>query len=76
MVGYSEKSEVALWIQTTKEAQVKFSYWDINFPNKKYQTSTLVTNKESGYTLTVIADQVKPGTKYNYHPIIDDEIIF
>ena len=76
MVGYSEKSEVALWIQTTKEAQVKFSYWDINFPNNKYETSTKITNKESGYTATLIADEVNSGTKYNYHPIIDDEIIF
>tara|TARA_B100002052_G_C15881621_1_gene599551 strand:+ start:1034 stop:2359 length:1326 start_codon:yes stop_codon:yes gene_type:complete len=76
MVGYSEKSEVALWIQTSKEARLKFSYWDINFPNKKYHTNTIVTNKESGYTATLIADEVKPGNKYNYHPIIDDEIIF
>ena len=32
MVGYSEKMEVALWIQTNKEADVKFIYWDINTP--------------------------------------------
>ena len=29
MVGYSEKMEVALWIQTKTQAEIKFLYWDV-----------------------------------------------
>ena len=34
MVGYSTKAEVALWIQTKSESNVKFMYWDIKHPNQ------------------------------------------
>ena len=37
-VGYSHKIEVALWIQTNTEADVKFLYWDINKPNQIFET--------------------------------------
>ena len=75
MVGYSEKSEVALWIQTTKASEVKFIYWDINNPETIFETSMVTTRKESGFTTTLIADLVKPGTTYNYKPIINEEKI-
>ena len=72
MVGYSEKSEVALWIQTKSSSTVKFIYWDINDPNKIFETEVIITNKDSGFTATLIADLVKPGTVYHYQPIIDN----
>ena len=28
MLGYSTMREVAIWVQTTDEAQVYFEYWD------------------------------------------------
>jgi len=71
MVGYSEKIEVALWVQTNTSADVKFLYWDINKPNQIFETNHLTTNKESGFTATLIADLVKPGTIYHYQPVID-----
>ena len=72
MVGYSEKVEVALWLQTKKEANVKFLYWDISNPNQIFETNKIITNKESGFTATIIADLVEPGKIYNYQPVIDD----
>ena len=45
MVGYSEKMEVALWVQTTKEAEVNFLYWDINNPDNIYKTNNVITTK-------------------------------
>ena len=71
MVGYSEKMEVALWIQTNMEADVNFLYWDINNPNQILETDHIMTNKESGFTATIIADLVEPGIIYNYQPVID-----
>ena len=75
MVGYSEKSEVALWIQTKSSSTVKFIYWDINDPNKIFETEAIITNKDSGFTATLIADLVKPGTVYHYQPIINNQKI-
>ena len=71
MVGYSEKVEVALWIQTKTEADVKFLYWDVNNPKIIFETDSKTTEKVSGFTATLIADLVQPGTIYNYQPIIN-----
>ena len=38
MVGYSSKMEVALWIQTTNESDVKFLYWDKKNPSLILET--------------------------------------
>jgi alkaline phosphatase D len=37
MVGYSEMREVALWVQTTGPAKVRFAYWDREKPGQPYQ---------------------------------------
>ena len=71
MVGYSKKIEVALWIQTNTEANVKFIYWDINNLNEVFETEQITTNKKSGFTATLIADLVQPGKIYHYQPIIN-----
>ncbi len=71
MVGYSTKMEVALWIQTTTQSDVKFAYWDIDNPNQVFETDNFITDKISGFTATLVADKVKPGTVYQYQPIID-----
>ena len=71
MVGYSTKMEVALWIQTTKQSDIKFVYWDIDNPTQILETDNFITDKTSGFTATLIADKVKPGTVYKYQPVID-----
>lgn len=71
MVGYSTKMEVALWIQTTTQSDVKFAYWDIDNPNQVFETDNFITDKISSFTATLVADKVKPGTVYQYQPIID-----
>ena len=48
MVGYSTKMEVALWIQTTTQSDVKFAYWDIDNPNQVFETDNFITDKEKG----------------------------
>ncbi len=66
MVGYSEMREVALWVQTTGPAKVRFTYWDKEKPAQKYQTAERTTAKENGFAATLVADQVQPGKKYTY----------
>ena len=46
MVGYSAKREVALWIQTNTQAEVKFEYWEVSNPNEIFSTSSILTDKD------------------------------
>jgi alkaline phosphatase D len=73
MVGYSEMREVALWVQTTGPAKVRFTYWDREKPAYPYQTAERSTTAESGFTATVIADQVQPGKKYAYELYLNNK---
>ena len=75
MVGYSTKMEVALWIQTKEEFEVKFLYWDKNNPNIIFETENYQTSKHSGFTATLVADKVNPGINYYYKPVIDGKEI-
>jgi alkaline phosphatase D len=73
MVGYSEMREVALWVQTTGPAKVRFAYWDREKPAQKYQTAELSTSPEGGFTATAVADQVQPGKKYAYELYLNNK---
>ena len=75
MVGYSSKMEVALWIQTNNESDVKFLYWDKKNPSLILETENFKTEKKSGYTATLIADKVTSGTEYYYQPVINGKKI-
>jgi len=66
MVGYSEMREVLLWAQTSREAKVKFVYWDQAQPAKKFGTEEVTTQKSSAFVARLVADQVLPGKKYGY----------
>ncbi|HOI31004.1 MAG TPA: alkaline phosphatase D family protein [Melioribacteraceae bacterium] len=71
MVGYSSMREVGLWVQTSSAAKVKFAYWNINSPKKKYFTDEFSTTKTNWFTAKLIADQLEPGQKYNYQLYIN-----
>ena len=75
MVGYSKKTEVALWIQTTQSVDVGFKYWEINKPQEFFLTETITTSKNNGFTATLMADKVSPGNIYNYIPMINNNPI-
>lgn len=71
MVGYSEMREALLWVQTKKEASVKFVYWDKEKPAVKYSTDEVRTSKADAFVAKLITDEVLPGKKYGYEVWID-----
>jgi alkaline phosphatase D len=75
MVGYSEMKEVALWVQTTDAAGVKFVYWEKGKDTQKISTATFRTEKEKAYTATIIADKVNQGKTYSYQLFINNKKI-
>ncbi len=73
MVGYVDMKEALLWIQTTAEAEVQFAYWDTLHPEDIHLTEKIRTQKENAYTAKLIADQVLPGTSYQYAVFINGQ---
>lgn len=71
MVGYSTMREVLLWVQTTKEAEVHFEYYEKENPSQRFKTEKYTTHNTSGFVAKLIANKVLPGKKYQYDLYID-----
>jgi alkaline phosphatase D len=71
MVGYSEMKEVMLWVQTTKAASVRISYWEEGTGEQKYVTDNVITKEEDAFTAKLIANKVEPGKVYSYQLLIN-----
>ena len=73
MVGYSTMREVAIWVQTKEAATVSIRYI-VEGTEEDYKYSEDVsTEKSSGYTAKIIIGNLKPGTKYSYEVLLNDE---
>jgi alkaline phosphatase D len=71
MPGYSEMREVGIWVQLKAEGKVQLVYW----PKGKvdsFRVSKIVNAYErDAYTAILVADQVEPGTVYEYELLIN-----
>ena len=52
MVGYSEMSEVLLWVQTKQPAKVKFGYFEQGKPETKKFTDEVTSAKNKAYAVS------------------------
>jgi alkaline phosphatase D len=75
MVGYSEMTEAALWVQTTAAARVKFMYWETASPQQKMSTQEVSTTKDEAFTALLKADKLQPGKKYTYELYINGNLV-
>lgn len=75
MNGYVTAKEASIWVQTTESAEVQIEYWSTENPDNKLSTEKSTTKKENGYTTTLIANKVQPGTNYNYQLKINGQAI-
>ena len=71
MVGYSEMREAALWVQTTREADVKFVYWDQSNPTVRYETAEARATASNAYVVKATAALLEPGRRYGYEVHVD-----
>ena len=71
MVGYATVTEVAVWAQTEEAAKVKMKYWPIDHTEKARFSNEVSTEYNHAFTVHIIADDLLPGTKYQYEMIID-----
>ena len=70
--GYAEMREAVVWIQTKKAVSVSMMYWSKNDSSIAFHTDTIQTEKTTGYTAKLLADEVMPGTVYEYRILIND----
>ncbi|MEM9820244.1 MAG: alkaline phosphatase family protein, partial [Bacteroidota bacterium] len=75
MLGYSEMTEVLLWVQTKEAAKVQFEYWSVDHQEKKFSTTPVTTDHTTAFTAKVVADQVEPGQTYAYQLLINGQRI-
>jgi len=73
MVGTAEMREVALWVQTDAEGYVQIAYWPQANPSDRRLTAIAETRADKAHAVTLIADQVEPGERYDYEVLLDGE---
>lgn len=71
MVGYSEMTEVMLWVQTTAPATVQFRYWTTESPSQKFLTKEISTTSQQAFTAHIAAEELTPGKRYQYEVLIN-----
>ena len=65
--------EVAVWVQTERESNVVMYYNSIYYGKR---CSTKVRTKaENGFTATLIAKDLEPGTTYRYSIVVDSQLV-
>ncbi|MDP5172916.1 MAG: alkaline phosphatase family protein [Bacteroidia bacterium] len=73
MVGYTEMREALLWVQTNGSAKVQFRYQAQEEGAPVFATEPYFTRKEEAFTARFVCDLVKPGKKYAYRLLINDQ---
>jgi len=77
MVGYSELTEVALWVQTVYPALVQFRYWPDGQSGASMAALSpfIQTTREGNCIAQVVLSGLKSGSRYNYELYIDGRLV-
>lgn len=76
MVGYTAMREVALWIQVTREAEVRFGWKPALQKGASWTfSSTGKTHAGNAFIYQTSASMLEPGTEYLYHVWVDGKEI-
>lgn len=72
MLGYTEMTEVMLWLQLEKPGEIKLTYWPTNTPKNAYAKKVQVREDDEGVAKLVLTN-LTPGTSYSYSFTVDDD---
>ncbi len=83
MVGYSEMSEIGLWVQTKKSAKIQIAYrpkLDLATNNASTDTTfqfteAIQTNSVTAFVAKPVMQNLEHSTKYEYKLLINDKEI-
>lgn len=74
MNGYSEMREVMVWVQMTEACTVELEYWNDSIPDLKYRSQSKLVNRNEAFVAHLVADQVEPGQRYQYHILANGQV--
>lgn len=75
MVGYGQMTEVMLWVQTTRPAEVQFRYWNAAAPGRKLLSRKIGTSADRANVAHVLIDGLTPGNQYTYELLINGKVV-
>lgn len=73
MLGRVNKTDIMLWAQTKKPAQVSFKYWEQGDQKHAKVTPQVHTQKEDAYIAKIVVSGLKPSTTYGYQLKINNK---
>lgn len=71
MLGYSQMTEVAIWVQTMEPATVRIAYAPQTDGSARSMTAAVDTAAVTANTATLRAEGLTPGTRYDYEVLVD-----
>ena len=71
MKGYIDMKEAAIWLQTTKPAEVYMKYYPNNDKEQFHFSNRVNTTYDKALTAHLFADTLEPGTTYTYELYIN-----
>jgi alkaline phosphatase D len=73
MLGYSEMTETAVWLQTREPALTQIRYWKIGDPASSRLSEVIETRRESDFIARFILGGLDPGSRYEYELYLDSK---
>ena len=70
MLGYSQMTEVAIWVQTIESTSVQIAYWPQGNEAARALTAAVDTAAATANTATLFAEGLAPGTRYDYEVLV------
>jgi alkaline phosphatase D len=75
MLGYSEMTETAVWLQTKQAAEAQIRYWKQGEPKNVKFSKTVRTNEEADFIARFTLSQLEFGTRYDYDVFLNGKRI-
>ena len=74
MLGAVEMTEAKIWVQTSREAQVRLVYWPKSHPLEPRFGRIRQSQEDAEFALTIVLDRLMPGTPYRYRIEVDGKL--
>jgi len=70
MLGYTDLTEAAVWVQTTSAADLTLRYWPEGKRAESRTTDALRADERSDHTALFVIAGLEPGARYGYEVLI------
>ncbi|HEX9658033.1 MAG TPA: alkaline phosphatase D family protein [Bacteroidota bacterium] len=75
MVGYSEMTEVMLWVQMTGPAELQYRFWEAGNPQSARTTESQRVTRNSDFIAHTRISGLKEGQHFEYELMLDGRVV-